>query len=112
MRRGLLVSLAGKDGRKVKLARAAALSPISDQYDIIFIDCPRPTGYRPLKLKFLRRHQSLYEFLRQSRSRFYMPTLDRQPAKAGPSRPCYGKYQAAPLSTSSSIHPRQDATAE
>lgn len=46
-----LVSLAGKDGRKAKLALAAALSPLADQYDIIFIDCP--PGNEPLQLAAL-----------------------------------------------------------
>ncbi|PNH79189.1 ParA family protein [Arthrobacter sp. AFG20] len=46
-----LVSLAGKDARKAKLALAAALSPIADEYDIIFIDCP--PGNEPLQLAAL-----------------------------------------------------------
>lgn len=46
-----LVSLAGKDGQKAKLALAAALSPIAGEYDIIFIDCP--PGNEPLQLAAL-----------------------------------------------------------
>ncbi|BCW12832.1 hypothetical protein NtRootA2_41140 (plasmid) [Arthrobacter sp. NtRootA2] len=46
-----LVSLAGKDGRKAKLALAEALSPLASQYDIIFIDCP--PGNEPLQLAAL-----------------------------------------------------------
>lgn len=46
-----LVSLAGKDARKAKLALAAALSPLAGQYDIIFIDCP--PGNEPLQLAAL-----------------------------------------------------------
>lgn len=46
-----LVSLAGKDARRAKLALAAALSPVADQYDIIFIDCP--PGNEPLQLAAL-----------------------------------------------------------
>jgi len=46
-----LVSLAGKDARRAKLALAAALSPLADQYDIIFIDCP--PGNEPLQLAAL-----------------------------------------------------------
>ena len=46
-----LVSLAGKEARKAKLALAAALSPVAEQYDIIFIDCP--PGNEPLQLAAL-----------------------------------------------------------
>lgn len=46
-----LVSLAGKDGRKAKLALAVALAQVADQYDIIFIDCP--PGNEPLQLAAL-----------------------------------------------------------
>ena len=46
-----LVSMAGKDSRKAKLALASALSPLADQYDIIFIDCP--PGNEPLQLAAL-----------------------------------------------------------
>lgn len=46
-----LVSLAGKDGRKAKLALAAVLAPLADQYDIVFIDCP--PGNEPLQLAAL-----------------------------------------------------------
>lgn len=46
-----LVSLAGKDSRKAKLALAASLAPLADQYDIVFIDCP--PGNEPLQLAAL-----------------------------------------------------------
>lgn len=46
-----LVSLAGRDARKAKLALATALTPLADQYDIILIDCP--PGNEPLQLAAL-----------------------------------------------------------